>query len=194
MGAPDNNTFLKPSTIQELNSEWRAEETYVTRGAYMRCSCGTHEDLLNQTDVTGVFINDQQMMTVKDCRIATSEHINGKLVFDVPGDKIDGNLFSFGYCRSAMHPQKVGEKEGVMDGTYIFDVDAETEAPMSNKVWPCVPHLSGATEWQGGSEKVTINGVKALTSTCFLTCAYKGEITFMTNGMDPAPLAFKVGL
>ncbi|CAM4484588.1 DUF4280 domain-containing protein [Paenibacillus macerans] len=211
MSVPPNWSFLKPSTIQQLTVEerWRSEETYVTRGAYMYCTMGTHEDVLNLTQDHGVYVNGQPLMTVKDCVVASSEHVTGNVEFDVPGNKVDGNIYSFGFCRSLLHPQKMAEIQRiplgqpggppVADSSYIYDIDPETETllPGQKKIYPCVPkfdlieHLTGIPAgepvWSNGSTNVKIQGVPALTTSSCLFCRWGGAIKFLTNGMDPAP-------
>lgn len=215
MSVPPNWSFLKQSTIQQLTVEekWRSEETYVTRGAYMYCSFGTHEDVLNLTEDHGVYVNGQPLMTVKDCVVASSEHVTGNVPHDIPGNELDGNIYSFGFCRSLFHPQKMAEISGtplgqpggppVADGSYIYDIDPETEKilPSQTKIYPCVPKLDmvpywggvsvgirvGISLWSFGSPNVKINGFSALTTKSCLFCRWGGTIKFLTNGMDPAP-------
>ncbi|CAH1225085.1 hypothetical protein PAECIP111893_05213 [Paenibacillus plantiphilus] len=165
MTVPTVHGFLKKSTIAELESgeSWRSEETYVTRGAYMHCTMGTHEEVLNQIGEKGVLINESPMMTVKDCAVSTSETINGSMAqFDELGNKIDGNFYSFGYCRSLIHPLKAAELSGAitpnpnggLDGLeglgltgpylngYNYDCEPETGTILMDiTIYPCVPKL-----------------------------------------------------
>ncbi|MNM67227.1 hypothetical protein D3C81_787500 [compost metagenome] len=203
MKVPPNESFLMNSTINNLTEEeiWRSEDTYVARGAYMYCTMGTHEDVLNQTENHGVYINGHSMMTVADCVVSTSEAIHGVVEFDSPGNKIDGNIYSFGFCRSLRHPLKVAEQSGTyIDSSYIHDVDPKTgKQKFGELIFPCVPKLDPipmdtsngnftlGTRWSGGSSNVSIQGVPALTSSSCLYCRWGGTIKFLTNGMDPAP-------
>ncbi|MDR0266772.1 DUF4280 domain-containing protein [Paenibacillus sp.] len=209
MAIPPYSTFLTKATIQKLTVEekWRSEDTYVTRGAYMYCSFGTHEDILNQTESHGVYVNGNPLMTVEDCVVASSDHVTGDVEFDEPGKNIDGNIYSFGFCRSLAHPLKLAEisspplepeligGQPVLDETpYIFD----PENP-GNKIYPCVPQfdlgllatadssMGTSARWAGGKKNVLIQGVPALTSNSCLFCRWTGVIRFLTNGMDPAP-------
>jgi hypothetical protein len=142
MGIQD--TMLKKSTLKGLlESPWRAEETYVTAGAYMCCTRGTHEEVLNTLEPNGVYINGSPMLTVQDCKVSTSEPgmIMGTLPFDTMSREIDGNFYSFGYCRSEMHPLKVSEKTlGFTDPSYLVDSDAE-EPTVGQFIYPCAPKL-----------------------------------------------------
>ncbi|MNI10178.1 hypothetical protein D3C73_632780 [compost metagenome] len=174
-------------------------------------------------------------MTVNDCNISTSVARDGYSYlgnyYEEPGDVIDGNIHSFGFCKSEFHPSKVYETTynlQEMDREYAYDVNPDdpklNENPNMNiKIYPCVPkllsassnplkasafmdmmtggqhaaaaansiteHFSGA-RWQNGSETLFINGVPALTSKSCLTCAYGGQIGFLTNGMDMPPFEF----
>ncbi|UWS64424.1 DUF4280 domain-containing protein [Bacillus paralicheniformis] len=66
MGVTD--TILSKDTLNKLlTSPWRSEDTYVTAGAYMHCSFGTHEEVLNKLEPNGVYINGKPMLTVEDC-------------------------------------------------------------------------------------------------------------------------------
>ncbi|AJS61112.1 DUF4280 domain-containing protein [Paenibacillus sp. IHBB 10380] len=214
MNVPPNDSFIKPSTIIKLTEEevWRKEETYVARGAHMYCTMGTHEEVLNQIENHGVYVNGQSLMTVDDCVVSSSENITGNVNYDEPGNEIDGNLYSFGFCRSLIHPQKVAEINNiplgqpggppVPDGSYIFDVEPESGSLLGNKIYPCVPkfdprpmdtsrgNLTLATRWSGGSPNVTIQGAPALTTSSCLYCRWAGVIKFLTNGMDPIPPEF----
>lgn len=205
---PSKESFLKKQTINTLmTAPWRADETYVTRGAYMYCTMGTHEEVLNQRKENGVYINGSPMMTVNDCVVSSSEHINGVVQFDRPGQEIDGNFYSFGYCRSLMHPLKLAELSGTfIDSSYIYDYDPDTGTEsFDKKIFPCVPQIApnfintpigplplpGAkVQWQNGSPSVFIEDVAVLTSKSCLNCLCGGKIEFLTNGMDPAPYEF----
>ncbi|MCG7376414.1 DUF4280 domain-containing protein [Paenibacillus sp. ACRSA] len=138
------DTVLDKGTLGELlSSPWRSEDTYVTAGAYMYCTLGTHEDVLNKLEPNGVYINGSPMLTVDDCVTSTSEP---RVMHGVPctkmGENIDGNLYSFGYCRSELHPMKTAEK---LIGDYaalphIIDPDP-LEPTFGKAVFPCAPDL-----------------------------------------------------
>ncbi|GAA0137032.1 hypothetical protein YSY43_38730 [Paenibacillus sp. YSY-4.3] len=143
-------SFLKQSTISELmNAPWRAEskkETYVTRGAYMYCTEGTHEEILNQLEPNGVYINQNKMMTVKDCVLSSSEpETRDGVPFERLKGKMDGNFYSFGFCRSDQNPLKVAHKAtGMPDPSYIYNYDPDTKILPSgneNMIFPCAPKL-----------------------------------------------------
>lgn len=159
-------TMLKKSTIQEIESaEWRQRETYVTRGAIMHCTLGTHEDVLNQPEANGVYINRHPIMTVNDCKVSTSvkhpgSYLEPEGVFEVPGPVADGNIHSFGFCRSFMHPSKPYEAELIktyggddmekigreMKREFAFDFDRDTETVDEKRLlYPCVPNLAVAS-------------------------------------------------
>ncbi|MFX3634516.1 MAG: DUF4280 domain-containing protein [Candidatus Pristimantibacillus sp.] len=137
------DTVLKKDTLAKLvESPWRSEDTYVTAGAYMSCSFGTHEEVLNKQDPNGVYINGSPMLTVDDCKVSKSEP--GTIV-DIPylkmGREIDGNFYSFGYCRSALLPMKRAELEkGFTDSSYILD-PGEGEPTFNQMIYPCSPKL-----------------------------------------------------
>ncbi len=201
----------------------------------MYCTMGTHEDVLNQPKVNGVFVNKNPIMTVSDCKVSTSlAHEAGYLGvdgFEEPGTVIDGNIHSFGFCRADQHPSKVYEttlKPKDMHREFAFDFDPDQPPSAANpdkskKIYPCVPKFFsssanplkgsalaqslmggegaeaaknaimeyfGGPRWQNGSETLFINGVPALTSKSCLTCAYGGDIGFLTNGMDMPPFEF----
>jgi len=142
MGITD--TILKKDTRNKLlASPWRSEDTYVTAGAYMHCTFGTHEEVLNKLEPNGIYINGSPMLTVDDCVPSTSEPgtIHG-IPFAKMGQEIDGNFYSFGYCRSELHPMKLAEKiTGPMsDPSYIIDPDP-TEPTMGKPIYPCSPQL-----------------------------------------------------
>ncbi|RRJ61885.1 DUF4280 domain-containing protein [Paenibacillus oralis] len=228
-------TMLKKSTVDELKTDWRQRETYITRGAFMYCTMGTHEDVLNQPKVNGMFVNKNPIMTVSDCKVSTSiaqvASYLGVDGFEQPGTVIDGNIHSFGFCRADQHPSKVYEttlKPKDMHREFAFDFDPDQPPSAANpdkskKIYPCVPKFIsssanplkgsalaqslmggeraeaaknaimeyfGGPRWQKGSETLFINGVPALTSKSCLTCAYGGDIGFLTNGMDMPPFEF----
>ncbi|RRJ61874.1 DUF4280 domain-containing protein [Paenibacillus oralis] len=201
----DKLIMLGKARIHELNTAWRDTETYITSGAYMQCSCGTHEEVLNRVTNNGVYINKNPMMTVRDCKVSTSKIKEGDKALEELEGNIDGNLYSFGYCRSDRHPAFIkGEQTapGAYGGEVDYDVDSGTNIP-GKFIYPCIPEfvtrLSGPTsdssmciqpEWQNGSKTVSIDGVPVLTSKSCLTCVKGGQITFLTNGMDMPPLDF----
>ncbi|AKG33267.1 DUF4280 domain-containing protein [Paenibacillus durus] len=141
MGVTD--TILKKDTLAKLlASPWRSEDTYVTAGAYMHCTFGTHEEVLNKQDPNGVYINGNPMLTVEDCVVSASEPgtIQG-IPYDKMGQELDGNFYSFGFCRSELLPMKVAEKNsGMPDSSYIFDPDP-TEPTFNQYIYPCAPKL-----------------------------------------------------
>lgn len=56
-------TILTKDTLNKLlSSPWRSEDTYVTAGAYMYCTFGTHEEVLNKLEPNGVYINGSPML------------------------------------------------------------------------------------------------------------------------------------
>lgn len=209
------NNFLKQSTIDELmNAAWR-KTTLVTRGAYMYCSMGTHEDILNQPNKNGMYINKNPIMTVKDCEVSEAEYAYlAGATYKEPKPEVTGNLHSFGYCRSKSHPLKdnnrgVTYKPEMQD--YLPDTGVELPGD-ENRLYPCVPsiapqisfsppansslpfglsNLFGLSitkgEWQNGHEKIKINGVPAITSKSCLNCIYGGKIQLLSNGMEPVP-------
>lgn len=148
MIVPPNETFLKTETIAKLRAALDEKETFVARGAFMYCTMGTHEERLNRPASKGVFVNRNELMTVADSQVSSSEHIEGQIVYDEPGTEMDGNIYSFGFCRSEDHPQKDAEMNPdryhppIVDGSYIFDVDPNTLTQISGKkIFPCVPKL-----------------------------------------------------
>lgn len=205
---PDKEKFLKKSIIQEMVANAGEQVTFVTAGAYMYCTLGTHEEVLNQLQTNGTYINNTTMMTVADCKVSTStpDHWQGAQ-FDVQSETIDGNLHSFGYCRSPIHPLKTVDQRGEgmtpdIHSTAIYDYDPDAEVDLTtgqDRIYPCVPRWLPATpfdpsgrtfspeQWQNGNEKVLVNGVPALTNKSCLYCKYGGEVKFLSNGMEPIP-------
>lgn len=201
------STMLSQQRVQELKSAWRDSETYITSGAYMKCSYGTHEEVLNRVTNNGVYINKNPMMTVKDCKVSTSEIPSGEKALERLKRNIDGNMYSFGYCRSPQHPAFIKAKEvhpDIIGGRPDYDVDTGVfNFDLSQYIYPCIPEfiasysnpastdiMSTEPEWQNGSKTVMIDGVPALTSKSCLNCFKGGQITFLTNGMDMPPLEF----
>ncbi|ANY67388.1 hypothetical protein BBD42_13560 [Paenibacillus sp. BIHB 4019] len=141
-------TILKKTTLKALlESPWRSEDTYVTAGAYMHCSYGSHEEVLNKPEPNGIYINGSPMLTVEDCKVSlsTPNTIVG-IPFDRMGQEIDGNFYSFGFCRSEQHPMKLAESAGAgmpSDPSYIIDTDPE-EPTFNLPVYPCAPKLMAA--------------------------------------------------
>lgn len=202
----DVSKFLKKSIIKEMKENVGEQDTFVTAGAYMYCSYGTHEEVLNQLQSNGTYINNTAMMTVADCIVSTSEQdtFQGE-IFYKPGPTIDGNLYSFGYCRSKRHPLNIVNQTGVqhISGKFDYDPDIELSLPaQEDRIFPCVPKWEYSTsfdatgpkivfpQWQNGNEKVLINGVPALTNKSCMYCKYGGKIEFLSNGMEPVPGEF----
>ncbi|MWC31384.1 PAAR-like protein [Paenibacillus sp. MMS18-CY102] len=149
MGVQD--TLLQKGTRESLQqSPWRSEDTYVTAGAFMCCSMGTHEEVLNKLDPNGIYINGSPMLTVNDCAVSSSEagvikQNFAETTFPVNrmGQEIDGNFYSFGFCRSVVHPMKMAEGAYpgmAADSSYIFDPD-QSEPTFSKFIYPCAPKL-----------------------------------------------------
>lgn len=193
-------SMLKKSTIHEMTTGWRTEKTYITQGAYMYCSMGTHAEVLNKIKANGVYINENPIMTVKDCKESSSTLETGLVTYRKLGDKIDGNFYSFGYCRSQFHPVYAFAKNGGLFTDCIDDYDNDAKAFTGGfKVFPCTPKicptmvntpagiLPGGIEWSNGSDEVLVNGERAITNYSCLNCAYNGQIKFLSNGMDPVP-------
>lgn len=175
-------SFLKQSTISELmNAPWRAEskkETYVTRGAYMYCTEGTHEEILNQLEPNGVYINQNKMMTVKDCVTSSSEPDSwgGYPIENLKGE-MNGNFYSFGFCRSLQNPMKIAHvATGDSGPSYIYNYDPDTKVmpppEEQYKIFPCVPKLiphlktgpTGFDEGMNASVKRVPNLVEIMSS------------------------------
>lgn len=195
--------FLKQSTISELmEATWR-KTTLVSRGAYVYCTMGTHEDILNQPEKNGVYLNKNPIMTVKDCKVSESygEFLAG-VKYNEPKPEVEGNLHSFGYCRSNQHPLKI-DNVGVSYRPKMYDYSPDTGTKYDgdeNRLYPCVPSVMpqfsfklpfgleiSEGEWQNGHAKLKIDGVPALTSKSCLNCIYGGQIRLLSNGMEPVP-------
>ncbi|MFF2089255.1 PAAR-like protein [Paenibacillus sp. NPDC058174] len=141
MGITD--TFLSKDTRNKLlSSPWRSEDTYVTAGAYMACTLGSHEEVLNKQEPNGIFINGSPMLTVDDCvpSTSTSGTIRGVIPFQQMGQEVDGNFYSFGFCRSERHPMKLAESIAGRDSSYVFDTDS-TEPTFGQEIYPCAPQI-----------------------------------------------------
>jgi hypothetical protein len=209
------NNFLKQSTIDELmNASWR-KTTLVTSGAYMYCTMGTHEDVLNKPIKNGMYINKNPILTVQDCEVSEAdyEYLAG-VEYKEPKPEVTGNLHSFGYCRSKLHPLKqnnIGVPYEPEMQDYLPDTGVELSGD-ENRLYPCVPSIAPQVsfsaptnstlpfgvsnllglsiskgEWQDGHEKLKIDGVPALTSKSCLNCIYGGKIQLLSNGMEPVP-------
>ncbi|MGG4144350.1 DUF4280 domain-containing protein [Paenibacillus algorifonticola] len=150
-------TVLKKATLKGLlESPWRSEDTYVTAGAYMHCSYGSHEEVLNKPEPNGIYINGSPMLTVEDCKVSgsTPNTIVG-IPFDRMGKEIDGNFYSFGFCRSDLHPMKLAESAGAgpyADPSYMVDPDPD-EPTFSRPIYPCAPKLMEAPAPSGAPFK-----------------------------------------
>ncbi|WP_342479873.1 PAAR-like protein [Paenibacillus sp. FSL L8-0340] len=187
MGIMD--TLLTKSTLNKLlESPWRSEDTYVTAGAYMHCTRGTHEEVLNKQDPNGVYINGRPMLTVKDCALSTSEPgtIQGAIPFDRMGQALDGNFYSFGYCRSDMNPLKAAEKTlGFTDPSYMVDPDPE-EPTTGQFIYPCAPKLMptvlGPSSAGGPSPEPQFKLSGAVSALTTLLERLAGAQTEWTNG------------
>lgn len=112
----------------------------------MYCTRGTHEEVLNKLEPNGVYINQSPMMTVKDCVPSSSEpNTRDGVPFERLNDEMDGNFYSFGFCRSSQNPLKVAHKAtGIPDSSYIYNYDPDTKILPSgdeNMIFPCVPKL-----------------------------------------------------
>lgn len=218
MQVPPNETFLKTETIAKLRATLDEKETFVARGAFMYCTNGTHEERLNRPASKGVFVNRNELMTINDCQVSSSTQRSG--MYDSLDYKMDGNLYSFGFCRSEAHSQK-GEE--VDRSNWIKDVDPNTLISNFDKeIYPCAPKLMAAAsimqasplptpesllsiinllqpqlapapQWEPGHPKVTIEGVPALTTNACLQCKWGGTIRFLTNGMEEMPDDLKWG-
>ncbi|AWB43684.1 hypothetical protein DCC85_05260 [Paenibacillus sp. CAA11] len=196
------DNFLKKSIINELTNMSLQKKTLVTEGAYMYCTMGTHEDILNQPNKNGTYLNGKPLLTVKDCKVSTSESdIFSGIPFEKPSETVDGNLYSFGFCRSKFHPLKLNNLAASYS-PYSFDYDPDTGTHLfgkENLLMPCVPNLGalmfftpigygfGEVQWQNGHEKLQIEGVPALTNHSCLSCIYGGQIKLLSNGMEPVP-------
>lgn len=215
---PPNETFLKTETIAKLRAALDERETFVARGAFMYCSMGTHEERLNRPASKGVFVNRNELMTVSDCQVSSSEQYSD--TYNHLKNEMDGNLYSFGFCRSENHAE---EGKRVDMSSWIQDVDPNTLSSISGKeIYPCAPKLMAAAsmmkitplptpesllsiinllkpqlaplpQWEPGHPKVTIEGVPALTTNACLHCKWGGTIRFLTNGMEEMPDDLKWG-
>lgn len=195
--------FLKQSIIDELMSTTWRKTTLVSRGAYVYCTMGTHEDILNQPQKNGVYLNKNPIMTVQDCKVAEGDYeYLGGATFKEPKDEVTANLHSFGYCRSPQHPLK-NDPAGLAYKPKLQDYLPDTGVELSgdeNRLYPCVPFIMpqisfkppfgislSEGEWQNGHSKLKIEGVPALTSKSCLNCIYGGTIHLLSNGMEPVP-------
>lgn len=112
----------------------------------MYCTMGTHEEVLNQLEPNGVYINENKMMTVKDCVTSKSEEktFRGFPIEELKGE-MDGNFYSFGFCRSPQNPMKIAHvATGDSGPSYIYNYDPDTKVlpyGEEHKIFPCVPKL-----------------------------------------------------
>jgi hypothetical protein len=102
------------------------------------------------------------------------------------GQELDGNFYSFGYCRSDMNPLKAAEKTlGFTDPSYMVDPDPE-EPTAGQFIYPCAPKLMptvlGPSSAGGPSTEPQFKLSGAVSALTTLLERLAGAQTEWTNG------------
>ena len=146
-----------------------APSNLVTRGALLRCSCGTHPRRLNLPQSYGVYATDERHPKM---------HQDNCIVGD------DNNISYYGVCKSNCTPENSCsiclEPYVTPDG-----VKTSSEKVDGNK---CVPVIVG--NWFDPKEDDKIydmdvqSNIPCITANSFLVCKYGGIIEVLTSGQE----------
>ena len=164
----DEEAVVAPIPWRERNGQY----PYLVRGAYLRCSCGTHTRKLNLPFSHGSYIGNVEypLMNAMD---------------NVPGEG-SGNISPFGICQSQACPNNLGtillksEKVDPVTGQ-LHPVYTEDNV----KGPPCMAIIVGP--WQNTHPETMIGAAgetqyEAITVGSFLVCLYEGIIEPLTSG------------
>lgn len=181
IGTAIGGATLGLSTIVEQSLQQR--DTYVVHGAQIACDCGSRTSRLIVPFGHGTNIHDMPQLTINDC-------------------KVGQNIQSFGFCFSEENPNRQAEIDKIMkavkkdkgffDGFMKFfgakglDNDDYADDVENNVLICCTPIIIGNSQWQEGTDKLLIGGVKTLLATCELHCKYGGIIQICTDGQEDA--------
>lgn len=127
---------------------------YVVRGGVIRCSLGTHTDVLNIPFSHGVLLKNQPQLNVSDCKSGT-------------------NIRCFGSCLSS-DLKKDLEK----------DLKSDSKDDFESGLPPiCTPTFSPGSKWINHQDThLKIENEKALIQDATLQCLYAGKIAIITSG------------
>lgn len=144
--------------------------SYVLHGGKAYCPYGSRTSHLQVPLDHGTFIHDMPIMNVYDC-------------------KAQENIQSFGICSCEANPdraakikeikQHVKDSGGFMDKVMSFfcgkSEEKETGKDLEqNVVIQCIPEFAIMDQWEEGSDKLRIKGIKALNNGCKVQCL-KGD-------------------
>jgi hypothetical protein len=151
---------------------------YVVHGAEIKCSFGLRTSNVVVPLSHGVFIHSIAQLTIYDYKPMV-------------------NILPFGGCTSPENPSvqaaaaamsvaMQAKPKGFIEKVISFFCkpkdNAQDDSFVSQCAGVCTPII--VTPWQNGKDIVEIDGKPALLASSCVSCLYKGEITFTTDGQS----------
>lgn len=182
-----------PATSDETSLE--ENYSYVLHGAQAVCEFCSRPGRLTVPLCHGTYMHDMPVMTVDDAKPQT-------------------NVKYFGFCSSMTNPDRLKAVEAVMEQVedsknlldHIMDFPGKVKSLFEkdavdpndpyhgygrdvyeNVTVMCNPEFDFREKWEGGTDKLLINGVQALNSKCELTCIKGGgRVYIIDDGQENA--------
>lgn len=188
-------------TVESSAENLTQNYSYVLHGAEAYCEMGSRTGRLTVPMCHGTYMHGMPVMTVMDSSDETNVKSFGfcysldnpdrlKAVEDVMGNvKKDRNLLDLlmdgADCRANAIASVFGFKKDPGDDPYHgYGKDVYESVTVL-----CIPKITPFKEWNGGTDRLQINGVNALNSGCTLRClkdCNKGIIHIANDGQENA--------
>lgn len=196
-----NEMLEMEGTVESSAESMTQNYSYVLHGAEAYCEMGSRTGRLTVPMCHGTYMHGMPVMTVRDSRGTTNVKSFGfcssldnpdrlKAVEEVMGevekDKnlLDGLMDGISFLANAIEGVFGFKEDPGNDPYHGYGEDVYKSVTVL-----CEPMIALFKEWNGGTDKLQINGVNALNSGCTLQClkdCNKGIIHIASDGQENA--------
>lgn len=197
-------TLEAQGTVESTAENTTPQYSYVVHGAEAFCPCGSRSGRLTIPTCHGTYMHDMPIMTVYDSEadknvkcfgfcnsIANPDRLKEveAVMKKVEEDKnlLDGLMDGLSFLGNAIASAfGFGDEPDPDDPYHGYGEDVYKSVLVC-----CEPMFATMRTWDGGTDKLRINGANALNSTCTLVClkdAENGLIQIMNDGQENAAM------
>ena len=198
------DTYEAQGTVESTAENTTPQYSYVVHGAEAYCPCGSRPGRLTIPTCHGTYMHDMPIMTVYDSKEDTNIKCFGfcssisnpdrlteveKVMDKVEKSKnlLDGIMDGLSFLGNAIASAfGFGDEPDPNDPYHGYGEDVYKSVLVC-----CEPMFATMRKWDGGTDRLRINGANALNSNCTIVClkdAENGIIHIMNDGQENAAM------